>query len=226
LDSVIQGFQQGIPGMREGGIRRLTIPAALAYGNNPPAGIPPNATLVFEVKLLDVPPTALMLAGGEETPIPTAEEIASYNPRPLSPEMEALVRAAVDRFNSAGLDSQLANRLSNATVLLADLPGSLLGLTANDQVWLDADAAGQGWFFDASPADDLEFVTSIAGLLAVDAAAQGRVDLLTVAAHEMGHVLGLPDDDHGAGLMADALGPGMRRLPSFSLVDSVMSTGY
>lgn len=57
LNGVIQGWQQGIPGMREGGIRRLYIPAALAYGSNPPAGssIPPNADLVFEVKMISVP---------------------------------------------------------------------------------------------------------------------------------------------------------------------------
>jgi FKBP-type peptidyl-prolyl cis-trans isomerase len=54
LSGVIQGWQQGLPGMKVGGIRRLLIPAALAYGNNPPpgSGIPPGADLIFEVKLL------------------------------------------------------------------------------------------------------------------------------------------------------------------------------
>lgn len=51
LDSVIAGWSQGIPGMKEGGTRRLLIPANLAYANNPPpgSGIPANADLVFDV---------------------------------------------------------------------------------------------------------------------------------------------------------------------------------
>lgn len=53
---VIQGFDQGVTGMRVGGQRRIVIPPDLGYGNSPPAGsgIPTNATLLFEVELLDV----------------------------------------------------------------------------------------------------------------------------------------------------------------------------
>jgi len=51
LSQVIAGWSQGIPGMKEGGTRRLLIPANLAYGGTPPQGsnIPPNADLVFDV---------------------------------------------------------------------------------------------------------------------------------------------------------------------------------
>ncbi len=53
LGNVIQGWQEGIPGMKVGGTRRLIIPAAKAYGASPPQGsnIPANADLVFDVTL-------------------------------------------------------------------------------------------------------------------------------------------------------------------------------
>lgn len=51
----IDGWQQGIPGMRAGGIRRLDIPASLAFGatGDPSNNIPANADLVYEIKLFE-----------------------------------------------------------------------------------------------------------------------------------------------------------------------------
>jgi hypothetical protein len=55
LTGVIQGWTYGIPGMKVGGVRRLYIPSRFAYGaSGQGRDIPPNADLVFEVKLLRV----------------------------------------------------------------------------------------------------------------------------------------------------------------------------
>ncbi len=55
LDQVIGGWTKGVPGMKVGGVRRLVIPAELAYGEHSPApNIPPNSDLVFDIELVNL----------------------------------------------------------------------------------------------------------------------------------------------------------------------------
>ncbi len=78
---------------------------------------------------------------------------------------------------------------------VADLPGNLLGLTRGNTITIDADGAGMGWFVDATPWESSE-ITTPTGI-------GDQYDLLTVLAHELGHLNG-HDHEH-AGVMGATL---------------------
>jgi hypothetical protein len=132
-----------------------------------------------------------------------------------SDALQPIVDAAIQRYAAAGVDAAGLATLRATPVLVRDLSGDLLGLTIPDGIVLDRDAAGYGWFVDATPDDDVEFSGSGTVLRAVAGTAVGRMDLLTVVTHELGHLLGRPDLDtaaHPSDIMADSLATGMRRL--------------
>jgi hypothetical protein len=113
--------------------------------------------------------------------------------------------------------------LDRAELAYSDLQGTLLAMVhrtgSSYRIIIDRDAAGAGWFVDSSPHDHDEFTwaSSRQGIAAAGSPAAGRVDLLTVLAHELGHVVGIPDlasQTHGISLMADSLPAGVRRLPA------------
>lgn len=52
---VIEGWEQGIPGMKVGGTRKLVIPSELGYGEQGRGAIPGDSVLIFEIELLSIP---------------------------------------------------------------------------------------------------------------------------------------------------------------------------
>jgi hypothetical protein len=137
-----------------------------------------------------------------------------------SPNLRPLIEEAAARWIAAGADAEdLADILDGVQWQVVDLPRSLLGLTAENRVYFDVNAAGYGWFIDGTPSGDGEFTVNVADteLQAEGAsAAVGAADLLTVVTHEMGHLLGLPDlagSSNQYNLMFGTIGLGTRRIP-------------
>ena len=120
---------------------------------------------------------------------------------------EAFVDAAASRFGDADV--------GGIVLSVSDLPGDLLAVAVGDNIIVDIDAAGRGWFVDATPEDDAEFAPDgeTSSLAAVDPAAAAGVDLLTVVMHELGHVRGLDHADGDGDLMSATLGSGVRLIP-------------
>ena len=138
-------------------------------------------------------------------------------------DLDATAAAAVARWQQAGLTAAQQSALNGIVFTIADLPGAMLGGETESTIFVDANAAGYGWYVDPTPADDAEFGLTIASteLGATDPVAATQMDLLTVLMHEIGHRLGLDDValiDNAHGLMAESLNVGIRRLPVVAVV--------
>jgi hypothetical protein len=120
-----------------------------------------------------------------------------------SRQVNSLLPEAIRRWQAAGVNT---SGLSGLDLRIPDLGGTALGLASGHTIWLDADAAGWGWFVDPTPGSDSEFTTP------GNQGEQNRMDLLTVLDHELGHVLGF--EHEASGVMQDTLTAGTRRTPS------------
>jgi len=152
-------------------------------------------------------------------------EIFSLDPATVNAEQLAdIAKEAIDRWLSVVADEQGVPQLEGYTFAVADLPNSVLGSAAEQLITVDSDAGGIGWFIDTSPKDDSEFTSREDGSLVAKAGtdAEGRVDLLTVVMHELGHLLGLQHGVDGS-LLAATLETGLRLTPT--LIDGLALGG-
>jgi hypothetical protein len=135
--------------------------------------------------------------------------------------LDDAVQAALTRLADDGVAPAVVQQLAAASFQVSALPPGTLGLTNTNTntVQISATAAGYGWFVDPTPLQDEEF--DAGGFALPGTAAAGHEDLLTVVLHEMGHLVGLPDDS-GPALMARVLNPGVRHTQA---LDQVFASG-
>ena len=124
-----------------------------------------------------------------------------------------------------GLYSQAA-----ANLKFAELPNGALGQTTGTTITLDDNAAGWGWFIDATPGTNEEFLPTAdpnVWKAKPGSEAEGKMDLLSVLLHEYGHTLGLEHSADAHNTMAATLQPGERRTLSADDQLALMQlTGY
>ena len=131
-------------------------------------------------------------------------------------DLEPIIETAIALWGDTGISVSELLRLNEVTVSVADLSGSYLAVTSSNTIVIDINAAGYGWYVEGQ--------NSESGIQNPEVA-ESCVDLLTVVAHEFGHVLGLGhdfDDD----VMEALLPVGVRRLPGPDEIDAAFSADW
>jgi hypothetical protein len=149
--------------------------------------------------------------------------------------LDLLVEAAIQRWIGAGATAPQVEAMRAVLFGIVDMAGIFVGSSTIGVINIDNDAAGHGWFVDMTPGEDSEYGGSGTRLTAdAGGPAAGRVDLLTVLMHELGHQIGLGDEYSGSSaseLMYGYVNSGERRLPAAgeaagAIPGSVGATSY
>jgi hypothetical protein len=195
------------------------------YAGNPPGR--PQGTYTVHVTWFDQHGagnsrdlTVTVTAGGPGSGLRAGGPTSGGKVTPLTGrELEPILLAAIDRWAAAGLDAKRLDLMRNSTVSIENLGGSYLGLAdpVTHGIRIDDDAAGHGWFVDSTPFDDSEFSKP-------NKRVGDRMDLVSVVAHELGHVVGLDHDGDAKDVMGESLTTGTRRVPTATDVKEVVPT--
>jgi hypothetical protein len=193
-----------------GTIESLTSPANVIIGPSPgffaTGGSINNdrGQVFYSATLTDGRGVLLLFRPGGD-PVLAAASPRTPVQQTLTPaQLQPVLQSAIADWRAAGASPAQVAALSQVPVHVAALPVRHLGEEAAGQVWISPNAGGWGWYTGAAPGSP------------------GRMDLLSVVSHELGHVLGLDDMPDTRDVMGETLAPGVRRLPAAS---DVLATG-
>jgi hypothetical protein len=133
-------------------------------------------------------------------------------------KIERILDAAINRWSKSGASKEQIKTMRSVAILINDIPGNFIASSENGSIKLDKDGGGYGWYFDRTPDSDEEFVlnkTTTDFIPTIDT--KGKIDLLTVLMHELGHQAGLEDEyqpKESKGLMYGYINPGERKMPT------------
>lgn len=131
--------------------------------------------------------------------------------------IEAMRSAAIRRWADAGATPEQLEAMNAVDIRIEDFKGSFVGSSEKGKITLDTDGGGHGWFFDPTPGQDEELSGVNSLHSGCGSMPEGRMDLLTVLLHELGHQIGMEDSYQYTGstdLMFGFLKPGERRIPA------------
>jgi hypothetical protein len=180
---------------------------SIALGTNPVVSLTGAADVLMSTLATPAPQ---MAAGPAPTGENTAPGLVASQIQPIVVEAEA-IWAKVLGPNNARLAI-----LNGITVQVGELPNAQIGDTIGDTIYIDSTADGWGWYIDPAASGNAGFQsTTTPGVMTAvpGSAAAGHMDLLSTVLHEMGNVMGFPEDT-GADVTGSVLSAGTRRLPA------------